>query len=98
MDAMAVDGRMVIWIAEPPMGREPLNGEMMLIDDLVAGVARSREVVWLDSRPLFSGPDGGYVDNGWRTSDGVHFTVAGGDRLASAVLALVRERWPIQPI
>ncbi len=95
MDAMAVDGRMVIWMSEPPMGREPLNSEMMLIDDLVASVARTRDVVWLDTRPLFGGPNGEYVDNGWRTSDGVHFTVAGGDRLASAELQLIRSRWGI---
>jgi putative cell wall-binding protein/lysophospholipase L1-like esterase len=93
MDAMAVDGRMVVWMSEPPMGREPLNSEMMLIDDLVASVARTREVVWLDTRPLFGGPNGEYVNNGWRTSDGVHFTVAGGDRLASAELQLIRSRW-----
>jgi putative cell wall-binding protein/lysophospholipase L1-like esterase len=93
MDAMAVDGRMVIWMSEPPMGREPLNSEMMLIDDLVSSVARTREVVWLDTRPLFSGPNGEYVNNGWRTSDGVHFTVAGGDRLAAVELQLIRARW-----
>jgi hypothetical protein len=84
---------MVIWMSEPPMGREPLNSEMMLIDDLVASVARAREVVWLDSRPLFSGPNVEDVNNGWRTCDGVHFTVAGGDRLAAVELQLIRARW-----
>jgi hypothetical protein len=36
---------------------------------------------------------GGAFDPQWRGPDGVHFTVAGQDRLAKAVYAVIKKQW-----
>ena len=93
MDALAVDGRLVVWASQPLMGREPLSTDVAMVSDLVRDVAAGRGVVWLDTRPLFSDGNGRYVNNGWRMPDEVHFTPAGGDRLVGAQLDVILSRW-----
>jgi putative cell wall-binding protein len=96
MDALAVDGRLVVWTSEPTMGWEPFNSNVSMVSDLIGSVAAERAdrgVVWLDSRPLFADEGGRYVDNGWRMADEIHFTPAGGDRLIGAQLEVIFTRW-----
>ena len=97
--------RTVFWVGAPTMrtgwrdeGVKELNRVMQEEAD------RRDDVVFVDSYSLFASADGEYVDSiqgpdgeyvRVRNGDGVHFTTAGGDRLASVVFALLDARWEI---
>jgi hypothetical protein len=61
-------------------------------------------VRFVDTYPLFADESGGYADylptgDGtlvlMRQGDGIHWSRAGGDRVADAVLTALRADWPI---
>jgi hypothetical protein len=101
MDEVRHQGRTLVWIGLPVMRAPDFAARMEVIDDAGRRQAERRTgVLYLDSRPLFAGPGGGYAaylpdDSGaltlMRAPDGVHLSPQGGMRLAEAVLGLIRE-------
>jgi hypothetical protein len=103
MAEVTASGRPLIWVGMPPMASHRLSQNMRMIDGLVrAETARHPGVFYLDSWELFAGPSGGYSaylpsSSGKhqlvRTSDGIHLTAAGLDRLAEAVMRMMAALW-----
>ena len=100
-------GIMVIWLGAPIMrdGRDDTWSRDL--DAIYAEVSSRypRIVHYVDCRALFAGPDGGYAaylkdDQGktWqvREPDGIHFTLAGGDWVATEILRVVRAEFVIE--
>lgn len=108
MDAITAKGTTVFWVGIPPMrntGR--FDTRYRLINDIVRTEAELRpgKVVYVDTVPVLSAPGGGYADylgnlDGTivqvRAGDGIHFTRAGGDRIAAAVLAAMRDTFDLE--
>jgi hypothetical protein len=96
MSLVTGSGRVLVWVGMPPMGADRLSNGMRAINALVeAEAANHPGVLFLDTWPLFAGPNGQYspylpdqagVEQAVRTGDGVHLTAAGDDRLARRVL------------
>lgn len=85
--------RRVYWVGMPIMGESWRNSRMKFINKLFARQAAAHPgVQYIDIWPLFTNADGTY-DAQWRGGDGVHFTVAGQQRLAKAVFAAIKKDW-----
>ncbi len=93
---------LLVWIGLPLTGDEEQTRRFELINGIVHAAARERpgRVEFVDTYTMFAGPDGGYAeyltdDRGAlvrvRRDDGVHFERPGGDLIADAVLARLRE-------
>jgi len=88
----------VIWVGHPIV-RDPAYAEdMALLNRLYAGQSLAAGADWFPSWPLFTDPDGNYAPYGkgidgqttrLRADDGVHFTGAGYDVLAKALLPII---------
>lgn len=101
MDEVRHQGRTMVWVGLPVMRAPDFAARMNVIDDAGRRQAERRPgVLYLDSRPLFSGPGGDYAaylpdDSGalalMRAPDGIHLSPQGGMRLAEAVLRLLRD-------
>jgi uncharacterized protein len=95
MDIAGGDGRTVVWVTLPAMRPGRLDAARQLTNAAVERAAVGRDVVVVDAGQLVS--PGGYaarVDGVQvRADDGVHLTHAGGDRVAPAIAAAIRERW-----
>lgn len=101
MDLLYRPGRTVVWMGQPNMGRADLAASVPRLNAIFAAEAGARPwVLYLDSWALTSAADGSYApalpdETGAlqviRVSDGVHFTPAGGRRLALAVIAALFE-------
>jgi hypothetical protein len=99
MDLVTGSGdRTLFWVGIPLVRNGARIEGYTLINDIVKSEAAKRpgKVVFVDTVPVLSGPDGGYADylanaDGTvvqvRAGDGIHFTREGGDRIATAVLA-----------
>jgi hypothetical protein len=94
MDAITANGRTVLfWMGAPVMRNEQRSFDRYtIINGIYAEEARKRpgRVVYVDIFDRFLDANGRYADflDGVqvRTPDGVHFSRAGGDRVAQAVL------------
>jgi uncharacterized protein len=85
--------RRVYWVGMPIMGESWRNSRMKLINSMIARAAAAHPGArYIDVWPLFANADGTY-DAGWRAGDGVHFTVAGQQRLAKTVFAAIKKDW-----
>ena len=103
MDMLTSQGRMVVWVGQPVMRSPDFMTHMSLMNDIYAAeAARRTDVVFFDSRHLFSDAQGNYApylpdSSGnltlMRAEDGIHLTPQGGMRLAQAVLDTLRTRW-----
>lgn len=97
MDLMYREGRLVVWVGQPCMGNESLAATVPAVNRVFQEQAATRPwVVYVDTWALTSWSDGSYsqylpdeagLDQMVRYSDGIHFTGAGGRRLAMGVLA-----------
>ncbi len=84
--------RRVYWVGMPIMGESWRNSRMQLINRIFEKQSALRPgAEYVDIWDLFS-EDGEYVSS-WRLSDGVHFTLAGQERLADHVLAAIERDW-----
>jgi hypothetical protein len=100
MDELTRDGRVVYWLGEPVMRSSGFDERMQLITRVYREEAsRHPGVRFVDTRQLFSDPDGSYDaylpgSDGRpvlvRRDDGIHLTEAGADRLVPAVMAALR--------
>lgn len=97
MDALVAEDRLVIWVTMPvTVLGDDFNERMTKLNAIYREEAAKRDgVIIVESWPLFSGPDGGYVSDlpavdgtrrGLRQRDGLHFSTVGGDRLSWSVL------------
>jgi hypothetical protein len=103
MAEVTASGRPLIWVGMPPMASHRLSQNMSMINGLVrAEASRHAEVFYVDSWRLFAGSGGAYSaylsspsgkQQLVRTSDGIHLTAAGLDRLAIAVVRVMATLW-----
>ena len=108
MDSITAKGTTIFWVGIPPMrNAERFDNKYRLINDIARTEAERRpgKVVYVDTVPVLSAPGGGYADylgnfDGTivqvRAGDGIHFTRAGGDRIAAAVLTAMRATFDLE--
>jgi hypothetical protein len=102
MDQLRDDGRLVMWIALPPMREPGYGGRIAVIDEAVAAEAATRPwIALVDSAAAVAGAGGAYADAlpdaagtpvEVRQGDGIHLTTAGGERLAGHVFTALAGR------
>jgi len=94
METMLDGGaRRVYWVGMPMMQESWRNSRMKLINKIIQDAAAQHPgAEYVDAWALFVDADGGYAAS-WRLADGVHFTVAGQQRLAKAVLKDIEKDW-----
>jgi hypothetical protein len=103
MSLIATGQRQVIWLGIPAVKRARLNQTKDAINSVLRTMApRYPGVTFVDPNPVFDGPGGSYttyINNAGgqpvkvRESDGIHFTLAGANRLTPLVLAPIAETW-----
>ena len=109
MDSVTANGKTTLfWTGIPPMrNTERYETRYRHINDIVRSEAEKRpgKVVWVDTAAVLSPFGGGYADylenpDGTivqvRAGDGIHFTRAGGDRIAEQVLAAMRATFDLE--
>jgi uncharacterized protein len=88
--------RRVYWVGMPIMRSAAFSHVMSVVNEVAkAEVSRHKIARFVDAWKLFSTSSGAY-DPQWRQSDGIHFDIAGQDRLATAVLAAVKADWHLK--
>ena len=102
MDSLRADGRMVVWVGQPPMRGAEFDGIMKIVNAAYAAEAASRPwVAYVDPATIVGGPGGTYADvvadpagnpTEVRSGDGIHLSRAGADLVGAQVLALARQR------
>jgi hypothetical protein len=95
--------RLVVWVGQPVMGPNTVLGIDKLNAIYQEEAARRDWVHFFDSYPFFTTPEGQYAqflpsldgsDAEMRTSDQIHLSIAGGDRLAWEIIQmLMQEEW-----
>jgi hypothetical protein len=103
MEQLTEAGRDVYWMGMPIVRSSDFWAKVEVINQIYRTEAAQFEgVTFVDSVPVFTGPDGGFSeyltdDNGdlvdMRLNDGIHLTTAGGIRLARVALAAIEENW-----
>jgi uncharacterized protein len=93
------------WIGQPIARSDEYSAKMALMNGIYESEgARRPNVRYVDSWALFSDIDGNYsaylpdatgTDLLMRSSDGIHLTVDGGDRLADQVRKVISADWPL---
>lgn len=96
MDLLAADHRTVLWVGQPHMRSGEFTERMDILNGIFSSEAAKRPWIrFLDSGPVLAPPGGGYsayLPGGdgqpqlARTSDGVHLSRFGANRLAAAVM------------
>jgi hypothetical protein len=102
MDSLEADGRMVVWVGQPPMRGTEFDGIMKLVNAAYVAEATSRPwVAYVDPATIVGGPGGAFADvvvdpagnpTQVRSTDGIHLSRAGADLVSAQILALVRQR------
>jgi hypothetical protein len=102
MDSLKADGRLVVWVGQPPMRGADFDGIMRHVNAAYVAEAASRPwVVYVDPATIVGGPGGAFADvvtdpagnpTQVRSTDGIHLSRAGADLVSAQVLALVRQR------
>ncbi|MGQ0847799.1 MAG: SGNH/GDSL hydrolase family protein [Actinomycetota bacterium] len=105
MAELAADGREVYWVGLPIVRSEEFREKVAVMNEIYRSEAdRFEEVTFIDSWPLFTGPDGGYSEYltdergnliDMRLNDGIHLTTAGAIRLAGVVYEAIATAWNI---
>lgn len=101
MDQLRADGRLVVWVGQPPMREPGYAARLAVVNQAFADEAATRPwVVYVDPAPVVGDPAGGYVERrpgvdgveqAVRRDDGIHLTEAGGELLAHHVLGVIEE-------
>jgi hypothetical protein len=107
MAITATGNRQVIWLGIPAVKRPRLNQTKDTMNTVIRTVAAQyRGVTFVDTGPVFDAPGGTYSAylSGTagqpvkvRESDGIHFTLAGANRLSPLLLADVQRIWFAKP-
>ena len=90
-----------VWVGQPPVRESRLSGGLARMNAVYEEVAAEHpQVTYVDTWALFSNSEGDYADEidgvRVRREDGVHLTIAGGNRLAEAVWGVVGAAWGLQ--
>ena len=98
MTLLSQPGTQTIWVGQPPVRDSRLTGGLAMLNEVYAAqAAQHPQVTFVDTWELFSGPGGGYTaeigGERVRREDGVHLTIAGGNRLAEAVWEMIAPAW-----
>jgi uncharacterized protein len=104
MMALAATGhRQVIWLGVPAVKRPRLNHTKDVMNAaVITEAALYPAVTFVDAGPILDGPGASYVTYltnaagqpvKVRESDGVHFTLAGANRLTPMILTPIKQRW-----
>jgi uncharacterized protein len=85
----------VYWVGMPMMGpaaNSGMNNQMKRINSIARQELKQHpECRYIDAWKMLS-RNGAYVDT-YRSSDDIHLSAAGGDRLADAILATIKKEW-----
>jgi hypothetical protein len=102
MDQLREDGRLVVWVSQPPMRDPGYDARLAIVDQAAADEAASRPwVTVVDAGAALADSAGAYAETlpdpagapvDLRQDDGIHLTTAGGARLADHLLALIGAR------
>jgi len=85
--------RRVYWVGMPMMKESWRNARMKLINKIIQNAAAQNPGAgYVDAWSLFVDSNGDYAAD-WRLADGVHFTVEGQRRLATAVFNDIEKDW-----
>jgi hypothetical protein len=96
MDQLQSPGRLVLWVAQPPMRDGDFDARIRIINEIYRDAAATRP--WVDlveTAPLFGDAGGGYADRlpgpggelrDLRQGDGIHLSREGADLLAGDLL------------
>jgi uncharacterized protein len=86
----------VYWVGMPVMKSVNFDKDMKVINAAFRDEAEKRKpkVRYIDTEALFS-TDGAY-DPRWRQPDGVHFNIAGTQRLADHIAGIIEREWHLQ--
>jgi hypothetical protein len=86
----------VYWVGMPIMKSTRFSHVMSVVNQVAkAEVGRHKIARFVDISKLFATSSGTY-DARWRQSDGVHFNIEGQNRLATAVLDVIKADWHIE--
>ena len=90
-----------VWVGQPPVRESRLSDGLSRLNEVYAAQAEQHpQVTFVDTWALFSDDEGRYADEldgeRLRREDGVHLTVAGGNRLARAVWEVVAPAWDLE--
>ena len=102
LDVLSADGRAVYWVGSPTLHDEDKNADVAEINDVAREVVGQRaRATFVDAYDLFSDENGEYTATlpgvggdtvRVRSPDGIHFSEAGGDLLATLVFAFLDDR------
>jgi uncharacterized protein len=94
MDTMRSAGvTRVYWVGMPIMRSAAFGRKMAVLNAIFRSQAGAHPgVTYVDAWKLFASSTGAYVGK-WRNADGMHFNMAGVNRLANAVMPLVKRDW-----
>lgn len=104
MDLLTARAATVYWVGQPITRSATLSAKVAIMNEIYRQEATAHRIRYVDAWSLFADASGGYSaylpDAGGRPelvrrTDGVHFTAAGADRLAEAVLDTIREDWKL---
>jgi len=106
LDLLTGDGRIVYWVGSPTLKDDRKNRAVEQVNEVAKErVLKRTDVTFVDTFRLFSDGDGQYAatlpgvdgeDERVRTSDGIHFTPAGGALLAAYVYAYLDEQCDVE--
>jgi hypothetical protein len=102
MDQLRDDGRLVLWVTQPPMHDPGFDARIDVVNQAFAAEAATRPwIVLVDPATVVGDANGAYADGlpdasgapaDVRRNDGIHLTDAGGELLATHVLGLLGQR------
>lgn len=105
MEELDRAGRDVYWMGLPIVRDGEFRQKVEVMNEIYRSEAGEFDLVtYVDSWPVFTGPDGGYSeyltdDNGdlvdMRLNDGIHLTTAGAIRLAKVTFEVIAENWDL---
>jgi hypothetical protein len=97
MDELAAEGRIVLWVGQPPMRDAAFYARIAVIDSVVREQAEKRPwVTYVDTAKVLGDANGRYTDRrpdadgALRQPDGIHLSRTGADLLARHLLSLVQ--------
>ena len=103
MEILTSGGRRVYWVGNPIMRDARYGGTIAMMNKIYEAEARQHQgVTYVDTWRLLSDKKGRFAEylpdeSGdmvlMRQPDGIHLTVAGGDRMARAVLDAIERDW-----
>ena len=107
MDQLRADGRLVLWVSQPPMRDGDFQARMAIINEITRDAASTRPwVERVDTAPVLGDPSGAFVDRrstldgsiqDLRQGDGIHLARDGADLLGAHLLGLVAEELGTAP-